>query len=176
VGGTPVTGPWSMRGELVGEHLKIFVGYGDAVLWYPMEGATTSAPATWLRTSFGWYEGHGEALENGTAQLLLNAEGLQRGRVWLNGHEVGRYWNLERNDGTACPFGESKCPTQQFYHLPTEWLTKPLNNTVEAPPNILVFFEALGALKLEKVGLAVAAMQPGAGPDVPADKVVSCEF
>jgi hypothetical protein len=114
------------------------------------------------------------------AEWLLNIEGLQRGRVWLNGHEVGRYWTLERNNGEACPFGAPSCPTQQFYHLPREWL-RPGPDTrggTDVPPqywNTLVVFEALGALNLDGVGLALAEMKSGS-IDASPTKVVSCEF
>lgn len=162
--GAPVEGAWTMRGGLAGEHVGIYEATPSATItWAPVTG--TVEPATWLKTSFATPDG----VADGAAQLHLDVSGLQRGRIWLNGHEVGRYWSLERNDGTACPFGASKCPTQQFYHLPAAWLAKP------GAKNDLVVFETLGG-DPSTVGLATATMKSGAGPTVAVDKIVSCEY
>ena len=107
---------------------------------------------------------------DGAAQLHLDVNGLQRGRIWLNGYEVGRYWTLTRNDGSACPFGKKECPTQQFYHLPAAWLAK------AGATNELVVFEVLGAASVKSVGLAVASMEAGAGPTAEMDSIASCEY
>lgn len=177
LGGVPLPGPWSMRGGLAGEHLKAYddryncasLG-GCRVSWTESNHSASNRSSTWFKTAFVTPQ----QLNNGTpagynimnAEWLLNIEGLQRGRVWLNGHEVGRYWTLERNNGEACPFGAPSCPTQQFYHLPREWL-RPGPDTrggTDVPPqywNTLVVFEALGALNLDGVGLALAEMKSG---------------
>ena len=161
--GAPVKGEWTMRGGLAGEHAGIYApSVSAAVAWTPVTG--TVEPATWLKTSFATPDG----VADGAAQLHLDVSGLQRGRIWLNGHEVGRYWSLERDDGTACPFGASKCPTQQFYHLPAAWLRPGAKNE-------LVIFETLGG-DPSAVGLATAAMASGAGPTVAVDRIVSCEY
>ena len=39
----------------------------------------------------------------GNAKLLVNTSGLNRGRLWVNGNDAGRYYLLERNDASACP-------------------------------------------------------------------------
>ncbi len=41
--------------------------------------------------------------KTGTAKLLFNATGLNRGRLWVNGHDAGRYFLQPRNDASACP-------------------------------------------------------------------------
>jgi hypothetical protein len=192
VGGKPLSGPWTMRGGLAGEHLKVYDDLpceGSCTLdctqfgsrckrWVTVDGsaAASNRSATWFKTTF--VTPQPDAI--GERQVLLNVDGLQRGRAWLNGHEVGRYWTLQRNNGEACPFGASSCPTQQFYHLPSEWLRPaPVAPGGRHPVNYwntLVIFEAVGALKLDKVGLAVAAMKPGAGPGVDVRQIASCEF
>ena len=68
--------------------------------------------------NYGSAEAHAHS-----AQLLLHAAGLTRGRFWVNGHEVGRYYTLPRNDASACPAGQTSCPTQQYYHIPAAWLS-----------------------------------------------------
>lgn len=163
--GAAVTGPWTMRGGLAGEHLQVYKsGMPGAIAWMPVTGAVE--PATWLKVSFSTPTG----VADGAAQLHLDVSGLQRGRIWLNAHEVGRYWTLPRNDGSACPFSAKECPTQQFYHLPAAWLAK------SGAKNDLVLFETLGAAKVTSVGLAVASMVTGTGPTVDVDAVVSCEY
>ena len=164
MGGESVNGEWTMRGGLAGEHLKLYdSSSSSSVTWAPASGAT--GPATWLKTEFATPNG----VADGGAQLHLDVEGLGRGRIWVNGHEVGRYWTLERNDGSACPFGASECPTQSFYHVPAAWLRSDGKNS-------LVIFEALGAADVGSVGLATAAMASGAGAAVDVGKVVSCEY
>ena len=156
-----------MRGSLAGERLKLFdKGSTSRVAWKSAQSASAE-PATWYRTSFTTPAGVADGTKG--TQLLLNVDGLQRGRIWLNGHEIGRYWTLQRNDGSACPFGKTACPTQQFYHLPASWLSEP------GESNHLVLFEVLGAVQLGKVGLATAKMQPGMH-QVDPTKVASCEF
>jgi len=100
VDGAAVAGKWTMRGGLAGEHLKLYTTEGaNTVTWAP---ATSNKPATWYRTSFA----SPAAVMSGESTLLLNATGLNRGRVWLNGYDVGRYYLLARNDGTYCPAAE----------------------------------------------------------------------
>ena len=78
-----------------------------------------------------------------TSHLALDlASSMGKGSVYVNGHMLGRYWNitaegtLTQGDCTdACSSGEyvgsyngDKCrsgcggPSQQYYKLPTEWL------------------------------------------------------
>jgi hypothetical protein len=163
--GVVVTGPWTMRGGLAGEHLQVYAPeVSEAILWQALSGAIE--PATWLKVTFSTPAG----VADGAAQLHLDVSGLQRGRIWVNAHEVGRYWTLARNNGSSCPFGAQQCPTQQFYHLPAAWLAG------AGLGNELVLFEALGATNVRSVGLAVASMVAGAGPSVDVDTVSSCEY
>lgn len=64
-----------------------------------------------------------------THSLFLNIT-LGRGHVWLNDHDMGRFWNVTR--------GQTAMYSQQFYFLPIDYLA--LNGGV----NNLVFFDALG--------------------------------
>jgi len=98
--GAALAGKWTMRGGLAGEHLGLFTAAGGAkVQWTPSAGADQGAPATWYRTKFptpsSGQQQHGS--------LLLNATGLNRGRIWLNGHDAGRYFLMPRNDNSSCP-------------------------------------------------------------------------
>ena len=61
---------------------------------------------------------------------MFRATGLGRGHVWLNGHDLGRFWNITRADN-------ADEPSQQHHHLPRDWLVADaLNN--------LTVFDALG--------------------------------
>jgi hypothetical protein len=166
INGQALTASWKMRGGLAGEHLELYTLEGSGkVPWSPTVGVSTTA-GVWLQTEFSTPSGVTDG--PGATQLLLHAIGLGRGRFWVNGNEVGRYYTLERNDASACPADGSSCPTQQYYHVPAAWLVD--------GPNLLTIFEASGATDLTSVGLATAAMESGAGIDVDPSKVVSCEM
>lgn len=97
VDGVAIAGKWTMRGGLAGEHKQVFTEDGaSSVNWVP---AASTTPATWYRASFATPSG----VAAGNSKLLFNASGLNRGRLWVNGYDVGRYFLLERNDGSYCP-------------------------------------------------------------------------
>ena len=82
-----------MRNDLCGlvfgkyECLKFPVFGCAQVAWTPVS-AGAGSPATWYKTEFATPAG---VSDSGTgSQLLLDAKGLGRGRIWLNGHEIGR--------------------------------------------------------------------------------------
>jgi hypothetical protein len=92
------------------------------------------------------------------------------------GYEVGRYWLLERNDGSYCPGGAKTCPTQQYYHIPVSWLHPAGENS---PPNLLVLFDMTGATDITSVGLATSGMKSSddlSSSAVDPTQVISCEF
>eukprot|EP01034_Spumella_vulgaris_P022402 gene22402-28524_t len=84
---------------------------------------------------------------------------MGKGSVWVNGHHLGRYWNITAAPTAnmkacdECPsdqyvgsYNGDKCrsgcgaPSQQYYKLPTEWLV----SAKSARPNSLVLFDELG--------------------------------
>jgi hypothetical protein len=155
--GVQLPGEWKQRGGLSGEWLEIMTNAGASkVPWSDVAVATTTTAGkagTWFQTNFTTPA----AITGGAgthAQLLLNAAGMNRGRFWVNGHDVGRYWLLERNDFDQCPkLGEGEggaseqqagraraCATQTFYHIPTAWLAP----SAEKGGNLLTVFEAAG--------------------------------
>ena len=94
---TAASGGWSMRGGLAGEHLALFTAPGASkVKW---SAASVGAAATWYKSSFATPS----AVSSGASKLLLNATGLNRGRIWVNGHDVGRYYLKARNASVGCP-------------------------------------------------------------------------
>lgn len=91
-----------------------------AVSWRPWEMPVEGGPVVgkdqpaWYATTF--------QRPAGDAPLLLHVAGAKKGQIFLNGHNVGRFW-------TAGP--------QQFYYLPACWL---------ADDNELWLFEEHGNL------------------------------
>jgi len=140
--GRPLAGPWKMIAGLLGEQLR---------LWEP--GPTTMAPWEPIRLTenpLRWYRARFSLSDDETgdpAPWAFDAEGLNKGRLWINGHCLGRYWLIIGRDEVTdhlnnpliqvAPSGE---PIQRYYHIPREWL---------APVNDLVIFEEQGALPSE---------------------------
>ena len=130
---------WRMRPGLYGETVGLPEDEGDVTWdWLP-PGNPEVSPATWLRAEFAAPDEYDP--DAGDA-LLLDASGLGRGRAWINGHDLGRYWNVARNDdvGTA---------TQSLYYVPGEWLT--------GGTNVIVLVELGGVANL-RASFAVARM------------------
>jgi len=80
---------------------------------------TSPAQPAWFRASF--------TVKHTNAPLWLEPRGMSKGQVYLNGHNVGRYW-------VATAKGK-KVPPQHAYYLPEPWL-----NT-DAPNELLLFDE-----------------------------------
>jgi hypothetical protein len=67
---------------------------------------------------------------------------MSKGMAWLNGRCIGRYWLIAGTREELLPWQlppvqlqHIGTPTQQFYHLPAEWLQE---------ENVLVLFDELG--------------------------------
>merc|ERR1712130_267131 len=72
-----------------------------------------------------------------------------KGYVWVNGHNLGRYWSIQA-EGTCdacdyrgkfvaknhCKVGCNTSRSQRFYHVPIDWVTK--------TDNFLVLMEEIG--------------------------------
>ena len=115
---------WEMRPFLAGEL------HPGAVAWQKRPKAVGPArPCTWYATVLRIAA---EQLHR-DADFRLDATGLGKGAIFLNGHELGRYWliagngygadeswqGLALNGLTLAPAGE---PTQRYYHIPRAWL------------------------------------------------------
>lgn len=109
--GRELTG-WRMRAGLAeSETLDYWPGAGHGLAWQAVPDSVTG-PA-WWQARFACPEGF-----DGAARLELATAG--KGSAWLNGHNLGRYWNLG---------------PQQSLWLPLDWLR---------PDNELLLFEELG--------------------------------
>jgi hypothetical protein len=109
---------WNMSSGLMGEVLKVYSRLGHSLVpwapWVPPgTGQAEVEPAlTWYTTSFSTPQQGIRANESG---LFLNASGLSRGQLYLNGEQLGRVDTQLRNDGSGRP-------TQGLYPLPTSLL------------------------------------------------------
>jgi hypothetical protein len=107
--GAPLKG-WEMIPFLAGE--KAGVVESASIAWSSPETALETAHRLcWYKSAFHLSP---ETLAE-DADFRLNAQGLGKGMLFLNGHGVGRHWLI------ASPGTDGK-PTQQYYHLPKNWL------------------------------------------------------
>jgi hypothetical protein len=130
---------WRMRPGLYGETIGLPEDDGDVTWGWLPPGNPEVPPATWLRAEFAAPDEYDP--DAGDA-LLLDASRLGRGRAWINGHDLGRYWNVARND-------DSGAATQSLYYVPGEWLT--------GGTNVIVLVEMGGVANLQ-ASFAVARM------------------
>lgn len=119
--GSPLTG-WEMIPFLAGEKAGV-VEKDSAATWTSLGAAQT---LSWYRSTFHLAP---ETLAE-DADYRINAAGLGKGMLFVNGHGVGRHW-LIVSPGTG---GQ---PTQQCYLVPRNWLRA---------ENTLVIFEEQAAL------------------------------
>ena len=101
VDGQGLAGPWKMRGGLAGEHLDVMSAAGSGKVAWAKADRGDVKPGTWLQTSFATPKEAGDGANS--TQLFLHVTGLARGRFWLNGVDVGRYWTLTRNNVSGSP-------------------------------------------------------------------------
>jgi beta-galactosidase len=127
-------GPWTMQPGLVGERTTLFADGGAMVSWQERWHQAIERPLTWWRFSFARPQTHGP--------LAIDLTGMSKGLAWLNGRCIGRYWLVAGTREELLPWQlppvlleRIGSPTQQFYHLPTEWLQE---------ANDLVLFDELG--------------------------------
>uniref|UniRef100_K3WAE7 Beta-galactosidase n=1 Tax=Globisporangium ultimum (strain ATCC 200006 / CBS 805.95 / DAOM BR144) TaxID=431595 RepID=K3WAE7_GLOUD len=135
-------GEWKMLPGLVGEQLELFdPQWIGSVEWKPVqqeESVVDEDPnrfpvMTWYKTNFLLPEPDEPspiAPVEEVSSILLDCNGLTRGRAYVNGHDLGRYWMIR---------GANDQFVQRYYHIPTEWLY--MDN---ATPNLLVIFDELG--------------------------------
>ncbi|POM60369.1 Beta-galactosidase [Phytophthora palmivora] len=144
---------WEMYPSLVGEQLEIFRSqWFDSVPWTPVHRVSTISDAnvtsgrllmSWYATLFR-YPTQDLVSSGQQASLLLDFIGLTRGRAYINGHDLGRYW-LINDEGDF---------VQRYYHIPRDWLVKDQDN-------LLVVFDELGG-SVADVRLVSSTMVPDA--------------
>jgi beta-galactosidase len=121
--GAPLHG-WTMRAGLAGERKGL-----------PAQPAAIAGSLDETRRPLRWYLSQmvlPTAAPGGSAVFRLDANGLGKGMLWVNGHAVGRHWLIE----AARPAGVC---SQRYYHVPADWLRA---------RNEVVIFEEQAALPL----------------------------
>ena len=127
-------GDWKHQKGLYGENSQIFTEQGSkTVEWNPQWTSAINKSTTWFQTHFDLDKLARQDLN--ANPVLINALGLNRGHVYVNGYDLGMYWLILSD----CKQDENGCgpPSQQYYHMPPDWLM-PKNN-------LLTVFEELGA-------------------------------
>ena len=135
------TGPWVHVVGAVGEHKMVYAAGAVGVTWEPAGGGA-ARPMTWLTTTFDAPASVLAPADSTTelkATLNLDVTGLGRGRFFVNGMDLGRYW-------TKLCGGKEMC--QRYYPIPFDKL-KPSGN-------ILAVLDELGPTNLSSVRLAVS--------------------
>jgi hypothetical protein len=105
------------------------------------------------------------ATPDGDNPIALDITGLAKGFAYVNGHGLGRYWNITAGGNfpsceaivTSCnyrgAYDPSRCtcdcgvPSQQYYHIPRDWLFP------TGKDNDLILIEELGAGDLSTVNI-----------------------
>ncbi|KAD7478906.1 hypothetical protein R6Q59_005280 [Mikania micrantha] len=113
---------WGHKVGVEGESLQLFTEEGSKkVKWAPAGGPGT--PITWYKTNFNAPEGNNP--------VAIKMERMGKGVIWVNGYNIGRYWENYRS-----PLG---APSQTEYHIPRSYL-KPRDNL------LVVYEESSGTI------------------------------
>ncbi|XP_023006918.1 beta-galactosidase 3-like [Cucurbita maxima] len=132
---------WSYKVGLEGEAMNLgSLSTIPAVDWvWDSSVQENTQPLTWYKAYFNAPEGD--------EPLALDMSSMQKGQVWINGKNIGRYWTVHaKGNCTDCSYSgtyrPNKCqsgcghPTQQWYHIPRSWLMP--------SRNLIVVFEEMG--------------------------------
>eukprot|EP00475_Leptophrys_vorax_P009092 TRINITY_DN1597_c0_g1_i1.p1 TRINITY_DN1597_c0_g1~~TRINITY_DN1597_c0_g1_i1.p1 ORF type:complete len:831 (-),score=183.81 TRINITY_DN1597_c0_g1_i1:74-2566(-) len=132
---------WVHQAGLFGESNGYFSPFGSATAkWNADVQSAISSSATWIKASF--------STPAGDAPLALDLSTMGKGFVWVNGHGLGRYWNITATGSCAAcynggSYSPNRCaagcgqPSQRYYHVPRDWL-------VSTGKNLLVMFDDIG--------------------------------
>jgi len=105
-GGGPLRG-WTMRAGLAGEAAGLSSG-SEGTAW---QAGKETRPLRWFKARMDVPLN----LLGGSAVFRIDAAGLGKGMIWVNGKGLGRHWLIE----AASP---PHTPSQRYYHVPADWL------------------------------------------------------
>ena len=141
---------WVHQKGLVGEYYQIYTEQGSSkVDWDSQWTKGIDKPITWFQARFDL--DHLVQQDTNANPVLVDAQGLTRGHIFINGNDIGLYWSIQSfcNEQTFCCCQQAhiNCfkPIQRYYHIPSDWL-KPKNN-------LITIFDDLGAHSPGSVGL-----------------------
>ena len=78
-----------------------------------------------------------------------------RGRLWLNGHDLGRFWNITQSKTNESSPSSEIVYSQRYYFLPPDFLFSD-----DQRPNELLLFNALEG-NLSSVNLVLTSIVQG---------------
>lgn len=132
---------WEHQKGLTGEYDQIYTQQGSSkVSWDPSWTKNINRAVTWFQTTSDLdHLAHEDTNAN---PILLDANGLSRGRGYVNGNDLGLYWTIQGvcyPKSSLCQQVQVSClqPMQRYYHIPSDWLM-PKNN-------LLTIFDEMGA-------------------------------
>ena len=141
---------WQHQKGLIGEYLQIFTEQGSSkVQWNAQWTKGINQPITWFQARFDL--DHLDKEDTNANPVLLDAQGLNRGHIFINGNDIGLYWLIQGvcSDTPPCCCQQSQVnclkASQRYYHIPSDWLM-PKNN-------LITVFDYLGAPSPGSVGL-----------------------
>ena len=117
---------WRQIVGLQGERRQYYA-YNASQPWRS-DDVPTSEPFVWYYLAIETPAAAPDAAPFVTYALDLTAS-MGKGQVWMNGHHLGRYWNITDETGK---------PTQRYNHAPAAWMNGP------GELNELVVWEELG--------------------------------
>jgi hypothetical protein len=146
LGGQDITqGNWTMQSGLVGEVLAVYTAAGAAkVSW--STNYQNAGPLSWYQVAFT--APATTFIQPGVevnASLNLNALGLSRGRFFVNGFDLGRYWSKLCGSTYAC---------QQYYSIPGDLLNEGPN------ANVLTILDLEGVADISLVDMQLSVLSP----------------
>jgi hypothetical protein len=102
----------------------------------PNSQLPTPGPA-FYRATFAY-----DPAEHGAGPFKIKLAGLGKGQIWLNGHNLGRYWSIG---------------PQESYKLPASWLREANELLIfdehgGDPGGVVILLDALGANQLTRLG------------------------
>lgn len=110
---------WYDEHEVIDWQIRVVDRPQLSAAWEPIDHhRRESTSPTWYRCTFS----KPELPQHMQAKLKLQLTGMSKGSIWLNGKNLGRYWQIG---------------PQEDYKVPTEWLLD---------ENELILFDEIGAL------------------------------
>ncbi|HOF60966.1 MAG TPA: beta-galactosidase [Candidatus Latescibacteria bacterium] len=83
---------WEMHAKLLGEHEEWYRPGANA----PWGSQHQPSPVSWYRASF--------TMDTSVRRpLWVRVTGLNKGCIWVNGHHIGRYWNINGHTDYCVP-------------------------------------------------------------------------
>lgn len=132
------SGKWLHRAKLAGEIMSVYTDQGSSnVTWRDDYQQYVDQPVVWFKHTFTSPD-----VKKGYS-LLLDLLGMQRGYIYLNGMNLGRYWLTQVNGVYV----------QRYYYLPPSLLQT-------SGTNLLVLIEEIGAPAPQSVQLVTSTIVP----------------